>query len=391
MLLEKTQRRLCRLLFVLGCVLPTLAVAGFTSGRLRPSYAEDLLAAVGERLGASIACESLATPRPGVYELRRVTLASVNDGREFATCDAVRLTLGAGGAQFAAKTVSIRQPADAWALRLLQSGLATEGHIETLSVDGCGDYERVTVSLKQGASKLTCAGGDTLVTKIENSVCNAQLKAIQPVAAAWIPCGTLHAIAAEHQHFTGVLSAATPLDGGPISGVLNGRLELKSVGFDNLKAQRGVVERLEIVWQGEKFERFAGRIDLRDGTLSQSLVLGMNHHLSMDALQPVQERFAKSVVDAWFDFTQLACDVELDKNGLVIVAGCGEIDGQTRSGAVAHAVVEHNGQALLKQPQLRPLLTQRLVQAWRHGDLAEIPATSGAIEMASRLPGMSPK
>ena len=94
MLLEKTQRRLCRLLFVLGCVLPTLAVAGFTSGRLSPSYADDLLAAVGERLDASISCESLSTPRPGVYELRRVTLASISDGRDFAGPGWVRLNFG---------------------------------------------------------------------------------------------------------------------------------------------------------------------------------------------------------------------------------------------------------------------------------------------------------
>lgn len=391
MLLEKTQRRLCRLLFVLGCVLPTLAVAGFTSGRLRPSYAEDLLAAVGEHLGANIACESLTTPRPGVYELRRVTLASSNDGREFATCDAVRLTLGAGGVQFAAKTVSIRQPADAWALRLLQSGLATEGQIDTLSVDGCGDYERVTASLKQGAAKLTCAGGDTLVTKIANGACNAELQAIRPVATAWLSCEPLRAVAARQQHFSGSLLATIPLDGAPMTGELDGRLQLTAIDFDSLKAERGVVEKLQLTWHGERIERFAGRIDLREGRLSRPFVYGMYQHLSMALFQPLADQFNDPAKHALFEFTQLACDVELDKNGLIIVAGCGEIDGQTRSGAVAHAVVEHNGEALLKQPELRPLPVQRLVQAWRPDDLAEIPATSGAIEMASRLPGMSSK
>jgi hypothetical protein len=391
MLLEKTQRRLCRLLFVFGCVLPTLAVAGFTSGRLRPSYADDLLAAVGDHLGASIGCESLSTPRPGVYELRRVTLASINDGREFATCDAVRVTLGADGVQFAAKTVSVRQPADAWALRLLQSGLVADGQVETLSFDGSGDYNRVTASLKQGAAKLTCAGGDTLVTKIDKGACNAELQAVSPVAAAWIPCGSLHAIAAQQQHFTGSLTSTTPLDGGPVTGALNGRLDLKSVSFDSLKAERGAVEKLQLAWRGEQIERFAGRIDLRNGWLSRPLIEGMNRHLSMEVFQPLCDRYQDPAEHAWFEFTQMACDVELDKNGLVIVAGCGEIDGQTRSGAVAHAVVEHNGEALLKQPELRPLPVQRLVQAWRPDDLAELPATSGAIEMARRLPGMSPK
>lgn len=391
MLLEKTQRRLCRLFFVLGCVLPTLAVAGFTSGRLRPGYADDLLAAVGEHLGANVVCESLTTPRPGVYELRRVTLASINDGREFATCDTVRLTLDAGGVQFAAKTVSVRQPADAWALRLLQSGLAAEGQIETLSVDGCGDYDRVSASLKQGAAELTSAGGDTLTTKIDNGVCITKLQAISPIAVAWLSCEPLCAVAAKRQHFSGSLSATIPLDGAPVTGEINGRLQLTAVGLDSLRAERGAVEKLQLTWHGERIERFAGRIDVREGQLSRPLVYGMYQHLSMALFQPLADQFNDPAKHAWFEFTQLACDIELDKNGLVIVAGCGEIDGQTRSGAVAHAVVERNGEALLKQPELRPLPVQRLVQAWRPDDLAEIPATSGAIDMARRLPGMSPK
>lgn len=391
MLLEKTQRRLCRLLFVLGCVLPTLAVAGFTSGRLSPSYADDLLAAVGERLGASIACESLSTPRPGVYELRRVTLASISDGREFATCDAMCMTVGAGGVQFAAQTVSVRQPADAWALRLLQSALVAEGEIETLSIDGCGDYDRVTATLKQGAAKLTCAGGNTLVTKIDNGACHAELQASLPVATAWLSCEPLRAVAAKQQHFSGSLSATIPLDGAPMTGELNGRLQLTAIGFDSLRAERGVVEKLQLTWRSERIERLAGRIDLREGQLSRPLVYGMYQYLSMALFQPLADQFNNPAKHSLFAFTQLACDVELDRNGLVIVAGCGEIDGQTRSGSVAHAVVEHNGEALLKQPELRPLPVQRLVQAWRPDDLAEIPATSAAIEMASRLPGMSAK
>jgi hypothetical protein len=395
MLLEKTQRRLCRLLFVFGCVLPTLAVAGFTSGRLRPSYVDNLHASLGERLGASIDCESFATPRPGVYELRQVTLASAVDGREFATCDTLRVTTDGGGVQLAAKSVSVRQPADGWALRLLESGLVAEGQIATLSVDGCGEYERVTASLLPGAAKVTCERGDTLVAKLDDTlkggVCQVQMQAVSPIAAAWIPCEPLHALAAMPQHFSGSFTAATPLDGAPVSGALNGSLELKAIDFESLKAECGAVERLELNWNGGRIERFAGRVDLRGGWLSRSLVLGMYKHLTMDFFQPLADGLNDPAHHAWFGFTQLACDVELTDKGLVIVAGCGEIDGQTRSGAVAHAVLEHNGEALLKQPELRPLPVQRLVQAWRPDDLAEIPATSGAIEMAGRLPGMSPK
>ncbi len=395
MLLEKTQRRLCRVLFVLGCVLPTLAVAGFTSGRLRPGYVDDLLTSFAGGLGASIDCESFATPRPGVYELRRVTLTSAADGREFATCDALRVSNNGAGLKLSAKSVSVRQPADALVLRLLETGLVAEAQIDTLSIDGCGDYQHVAASLLPGAAKLTCERGDTLVANLDSTpsggVCQVQLKAIRPIAVAWIPCTPLQALGIPSQQFSGTLTAATPLDGRPVSGTLNGSLALKTIDFESLKAERGAVERLELNWRGERIESFAGRIDLRGGWLSRPLVLGMYKYLTMDLFQSLADGLNDPANHAWFGYTQLACDIELTDKGLVIVAGCGEIDGQMRSGAIAHAVLEHNGEALLKQPELRPLPVQRLVQAWRPDDLAEIPATSGAIEMASRLPGMSPK
>ncbi|TWT96888.1 hypothetical protein Pla108_26630 [Botrimarina colliarenosi] len=393
MLLEKTQRRLCRLLFVLGCVLPTLAVASYTSGRLRPGYGDDLLRVVGERLGASITCDRLATPRPGVYELRHVTVADrAIEGREFATCDSLRVTVGADGVRFAAQAVSVRRPADAWLLRLLESGFTAEGRIASLTLDHAPTFHGVAATLGDARLSVASEKGAHLDCQIVDGVCRLEAQtAGQGVAASWFPCAPLNALPVGDALVSGSVHATVPLDGGATVGEFTGQLTLAAVGFEGLTANRGVVDLEPLSWNGERIERLAGRLDLRDGRLSRPVVYGMCRWLAMEPFAALETRWSTPGASEWFDYSQLACDVELDEKGLVIVAGCGEIDGERRSGAVAHAVVEHDGEALLKQPGLRPLPTQRLVQAWRPDDLAELPATSGAIEMAGRLPGIAPR
>lgn len=393
MLFEKTQRRLCRLLFFLGCVLPTLAVAGFTADRWRPSFTERLLQSAGERLGAEIACQSVSTPRPGVYELRDVSLSEPTTGRDFLTCRYLRVTPVDHGARVAAEGVSLRRPADAWLLRAIGSNVVANGEIDSLTIDS----QRVAkASFTLGASngkrqlKFKTPEGASVEAALDGAVCRVEANtASLALPAAWLSTPFSRLLSGGEATFSGTVTASVPVDGAPSTGEAAGQLTAKSLQLHGLQAAHGEVVIDDLHWSEGRVDQLTGRVDLRDGRLSRPVVYGMCRWLAMEPFDTLEERYADPAQHAWFDFTQLACDVELDAEGLVLVAGCGQVDGAPRGGAVAHAVLEHNGQALLREPLQRPLPAQRLVQAWFPDDPAELPATPAAIEMARTLPGGS--
>lgn len=80
-------RTLCRVLFVLLCVAPTVAVAGWTAGRALPGVLASRVAELGDRLGVTLTSVSASTPRPGVIRLDGVALRDQERGEVLAECD----------------------------------------------------------------------------------------------------------------------------------------------------------------------------------------------------------------------------------------------------------------------------------------------------------------
>lgn len=398
MLLEKTQRRTCRLLFLLGCVLPTLAVAGYTVTRLDPAYDTTLLAAASERLGVRIASDSIETPRPGVYLLDGLRL-SQNAGDDLvATADSLRISKEADGWRFAAKNVAVQHPATASGVlsSLIDSDLVVSGQITSLHLDDATTLGQATATLgtnSEGLRRLVLASNDGARFEAVMDEHASRVLAdsgSHTIAAAWLPGRPLQPFGESEARFAGRFVAQLPRDGGPASGAATGRFDVHSMATPQLEAATGAITIDDLAWGQDRLVRFFGRIDLRDGRMSRPLVYGACCHLGLEPLGNMEAQYAAPTNDAWFPFTQLACDMELDAKGIVLVAGCGEIDGQPRGGAVAHAIVEHEGIALLREPRSKlPLPTQRLVIAWHPDDPAELPATAAAIEMANRLPAAS--
>lgn len=393
MLLEKTQRRLCRLLFFAGCVLPTIAIAGFAVSRLRPSYSDSVLAAVGERLGATITCDSLATPRPGVYDLRGVILSQPATQREFLTCRQVRVTKVGRGGRFVAEGVAVRQPVESWLAGLLKSDLAIQGEIESLAVKE-SRINKAAFSLggPETARRLRMKGphGATLEADLSGRSGNLRINA--PTLAlpiGWLDSPLSPLFESSEATFSGRVAASISLDGTSRTGEASGSISFTDFKTPGLEAQSGGIDLDDFRWNRGRVEASNAKIDLREGRLSRPVVFGMCRWLTMEPFPALEKRYADPTRHPWFDFTQLACEVELSPDGLTVVAGCGEYDGQPRGGAIAHAVVEHEGEALLREPAQRPLPPQRLVQAWFPDDPAELPATQAAVEMARRLPNTS--
>ncbi len=79
---QSTQRRICRLVFLIGCILPTLAVMAWATVERLPSTAAARLTAVEHLLGMHVAAETIQTPKPGVFRASEVTLTNVETGAE---------------------------------------------------------------------------------------------------------------------------------------------------------------------------------------------------------------------------------------------------------------------------------------------------------------------
>ncbi|MEO0529119.1 MAG: hypothetical protein AAF266_00945 [Planctomycetota bacterium] len=397
MLLEKTQRRACRLLFVLGCVLPTLAVAGYTARWLDPGYRTSLLSSAAELLGVGIDCDALTTPRPGVYLLDGVRLSDTL-GEPLVTCDTLNLQLEADRWWFVASRVNVIGPEGTSGVlsRLIDSDLAVSGNFRDLRLDASTTLSKGSASLgvdSKGQRRLGLTTEDGVrfdAVRDERSSRVVADCATHTIPAAWLPGRPLQPFDENGSRFSGRFVAELPRDGSAASGAASGHLEVESLATPQLEASHGSVAISDLAWGRGRLVRFFGQLDLRDGQMSRPLVYGACCHLAMEPLGKMEAQYAAPTKHAWFPFTQLACDVELDADGIVLVAGCGEIDGQRRGGAVAHAIVEYEGVALLREPRSKtPLPTQRLVNAWHPDDPAELPATAAAIRMANRLPAAS--
>lgn len=398
MLLEKTQRRLCRLLFVLGCVLPTLAVAGMTAARVRPGFAADLLAAVGERLGVEVACDRLATPRPGVYTLEGVRLLNPTTGDDLAQCDRLRLERRDGGWRFAGEATRLSPHAteSRWLRRLLASDTLAQGELTELSLGDGVRLQKVAFRLSSPGGiarrlQISTADGWKLNATEESGAARVAIETAAPgLTAEWLTATPLRWGAGEGARFVGRLLVEAGESRSQTRGSAEGVLTTGAIASAQLTAASGEIRLASLRWNGERIDHLDGRVDLRDGLVNGQVVWGACQWLTTPPRDRLQALWSDPTARNRVPFTQLASEVEIGPEGVTLVAGCGEIDGRLRSdGAVAHAVLEHEGEALLLEPVQRPLPPQRLVQAWYPDHRAELPADHAAIELMRALPAPS--
>ena len=93
MLHETTQRRICRITFLAGCVLPTLAVFATVAQVWWPSYAQQWEVPLSQMLDCRATIQQVHTPNPGITQFDRVMLADSETGAEWATFEGVTYTV----------------------------------------------------------------------------------------------------------------------------------------------------------------------------------------------------------------------------------------------------------------------------------------------------------
>ncbi len=93
---QSSKRRLCRLVFLVGCVFPTLAVVAWATAERLPSTRSARLAKVERMLGMRVLVDSLSTPTPGVYRATGVKLKNVETGALTLTADVATIRSDSG-------------------------------------------------------------------------------------------------------------------------------------------------------------------------------------------------------------------------------------------------------------------------------------------------------
>ena len=87
---ETTQRRVCRVVFVVFAVAPMLLSLAWIAYSQRPWREADWRRTLSQQLHVRAAVEHIASPRPGVVRLKNVRLADLRSGLPFWSLGAIR-------------------------------------------------------------------------------------------------------------------------------------------------------------------------------------------------------------------------------------------------------------------------------------------------------------
>lgn len=375
----------------MGCVLPLAACVGWAIARQTPAYHAALESAASELIGLRCEWRRRSTPRPGVHELSEVSLYLPGDRQPIAHADRLRTRRDGSAWRVAIDTLVLLDPRQAKALaevlRHPTNDLAANATVRSLRIEDAEPvvYRDVTCELNRGNGSLTLAA--TSVSA--NALCTVSL----PNRSA----GLLELDTGDQMLPTSWFQ--TPLGGSPstrFSGTIkleNGeghasgamRIAASHTGDGPIRATwtPATITLHETHWLQTSLTRLHAKIDVpRGGYVHRSLLDAATDSLGAKQTQRVQRELTGNSL--WYD--RFACEIELDADGVTLIAGCGEEDGKPIAGRIAHAVLQSQGEALLLEPREKRLPIKALLRAlWPESESA-LPATSRAARLASRLP-----
>ncbi|MEO1498735.1 MAG: hypothetical protein AAFV43_16440 [Planctomycetota bacterium] len=392
MLREKTQRRLCRVLFVVVCAAPLALCVGWAIARQTPSYREMEQRRVSDALGLRCEWTRHATPRPGEHVLRGVSLYSRGVATPALEADEVRLRRAGQGWRLATGTLTVIDPADAERIAAeLRDAIIGDLSIARLQLgaDPGVVYEAVTAKLtadEVGVVLVAQAEANAASCRLEwrHGTENDAKNEVQidtgdhAVPVTWLPTPASETAAAR---FRGTLEQAGE------SGTAAGRLFVAASNSTSgpIRATWAplTVTIHDAAWVGERVESFCGKLEINAGGWAhRSLLEAATTHLGARQTKRVAEQMNGEAL--WYD--RFACDIEVNAEGVALLAGCGEENGKPLAGRIAHAVLQSGGEALLLEPRERPLPIAAVLRSlWPEAE-ANLPAASPAARLASRLP-----
>ncbi len=399
---DRTRRLICRTLFLVGCVLPTLAVGAWSAASASASHRDECARQLSQSLGLRASIGGVSYPRPGVTLYSAVELAD----QETAAPIARMRFLEVGGGQGIVGIVASQAELDAAVLGqlwpLVKSQLTAAGdramtdravvdlsarevtlHLPTGSqtlVDVHGQIDGVAKTGERSATiSFRLAGVDTAepirlraARKITagHVATTVEIQTAGAAVPCWLLLGTLgiENHLGERAQFRGALWASETADGW--DGELSGQLT-------NVDLDRAVTEQFPHQLSGratvtiEKARFHAGRLEEATGSVTSGpglidapFLAAAAEHLKLtrlDATAPTSAG-ALAAADDPIQFDQFAMSFAIDSTSVTLRGQCSEAPGAILCRGPSPLLVDGGGTATPVVALLRTLAPQSQLQ-----------------------------
>lgn len=393
---ETTQRRVCRVVFLTVCVLPTLALAAWVTWRLSPSREAALLASLGQRLGVRITVQSLTTPKPGCWRATGMQWATPETGGKLLTLDHAEFQIrgdqliGRGGEMRLTPSLATSRLHQRLCEAALPAGVVLKlDRLTLVENDGAqAAWRSLDLRLTQRAgdgpvfSVQQTSGGASLVVSRDRSERTARTRVLLRTAEQTIPA-QLVGVTAPGCRFRGQVEATLSdrLKLATLRGTLSGVDPAAFLGRDaTLTANRPArAEIAELRMVEGRIERLDARIVAGSGAIGRQLLTAAAERLGFRPGDALQRYWYVRGASGGFEpipFDRLAVRVMLDASGV----GFRSLE-ETDPSVLAQA-----GEPLLLAPAGGPAPIDALTHLADPQAVRLRPASPAADALANRLP-----
>ncbi|MGI9427867.1 MAG: hypothetical protein ACR2NM_04370 [Bythopirellula sp.] len=400
---ETTQRRVCRITFLLVCAVPTLLTLVAIAYCNRPWRQSDWQQTLAQHLHLRATLDDISRPRPGVTVLTEVHLSDLLNGELLGTIGRLELHKETARQMLRADHLQLQSAQLSALADAISSWFATgesfllDFHADRLTIvgDSNAPLELHDLSIRSDSTSMerqrfrvmTRTSSDEIVElalDFDKNVLRCALDTQQGSLPAWLIGELVPGVGGcGDAEFTGALSVESS----------DRRLRGKLVGsFADVDLQAWIgancphdlhgtarVELEPCTWVEDRLELVRGKIEAGNGSIGYSLLLNAKD-LCACVPGPSWQTLDNASSDQRIDFEELALSFEMSSAGIRIAGTC-EQGGVVRAeGApLLFAPPSESNQTVLPVGQLVQLLDYRRQPGW-------LPATRGAIDMAEKLP-----
>lgn len=390
---ERTQRKVCRMAFVVLCTVPTFVTLCWMLYFHRPWQEQDWRRALESALHVRIEVAHISAPRPGERTIESVRLATLQGREPLAEVEELNIAATDSLAMASAtvhwdRLATLVQTGEVWLagegfqparwkiarLTLVNSSGMT-CHLRDLRCEakrGLKGVRQWMVEAKHDGKPVRLLVERDLSGNFHTTI-DAQQAALPAWLLARIPGGSRW----DEAMFTGTIRLHR--DGSQGTGELRGEvagIDMRRWLASDALQTIATLHLARLTWKDNRIETVQGTLDAANGQISHNLLTLLEEKFRCRvALDPSQRN-----QDEFQPFDKLSCQFQLNTEGLTITGRYAW--GETEKGCVMTTA----GQPLVSIPTIPTLPLAQLVQLVIRHDPYWLPANREATDMAEKLP-----
>ncbi len=400
---ERTQRLVCRIVFLLACIVPTILISGSVLYFNRPWQEQDWQRQIESKLHARVSISRVTASRPGERQIHDIRLADLQTGEPFASIDKLHLqswnTLHANRLEISSQELcDLARTVQSWlsadecppvkfkAANLLFSRGENEPYklanvevaVEPLTLQ----KRRLTfqadvlfnashpATVRLQVERTSAGIWDVSIDCREGQLPVWLFAEFVPGAASWNEAnfaGSMH-LSSTKNYLNGSLQGTiAPVDlqtwlGKDSPHILRGNALLK---FDRLS------------WQDRQIREAQGSLESEPGQIGHSLTTALTKSLYF---VPGKQLTTGSTTEVLY-FEKLACNFMISEAGLSVTGNC-----RTSSSESPACLIAGEGEPLLFQPSYSNLPLTHFVRVFCPLEKYWLPGMRKAADLAETLP-----